>query len=64
VAMVANISGQPGVANLLFYEHENSNKENSNKENPKNREPRCIYTIEYANSERSSLFIYNPCAER
>jgi hypothetical protein len=34
--------------------------ENSNKENPRNREPGCIYTIEYANSESSSLFFYNP----
>jgi hypothetical protein len=32
--------------------------ENSNKENPRNREPGCIYTIEYANSESSSLFFY------
>jgi hypothetical protein len=32
--------------------------DNSNKENPRNREPGCIYTIEYANSESSSLFFY------
>jgi hypothetical protein len=38
----------------LLDEHENSNREN-----PRNREPRCIYTIEYANSESSSLFFYN-----
>jgi hypothetical protein len=37
--------------------------ENSNKENPRNREPGCIYTIEYANSESSSLFFYNPSRE-
>jgi hypothetical protein len=34
----------------LLDEHENSNKEN-----PRNREPGCIYTIEYANSESSTL---------
>jgi hypothetical protein len=52
----------------LLDEHENSNKENR-----RNREPGCIYTIEYwmwlntieyANSESSSLFFYNPCVER
>jgi hypothetical protein len=43
---------------LLLDEHENSNKEN-----PRNREPGCIYTIEYANSESSSLFFYNPGRE-
>jgi hypothetical protein len=41
-------------------------------ENPRNREPGCIYTIEYwmwlntseyANSESSSLFFYNPSRE-
>jgi hypothetical protein len=37
--------------------------ENSNKENPRNREPGCIYTIEYANCESSSLFFYNPSRE-
>jgi hypothetical protein len=37
--------------------------ENSNKENLRNREPGCIYTIEYANSESSSLFFYNPSRE-
>jgi hypothetical protein len=37
--------------------------DNSNKENPRNREPGCIYTIEYANSESSSLFFYNPSRE-
>jgi hypothetical protein len=37
--------------------------ENSNKENPRNREPGCIYTIEYVNSESSSLFFYNPSRE-
>jgi hypothetical protein len=42
----------------LLDEHENSNKEN-----PRNREPGCIYTIEYANSESSSLFFYNPNRE-
>jgi hypothetical protein len=42
----------------LLDEHENSNKENR-----RNREPRCIYTIEYANSESSSLFFYNPSRE-
>jgi hypothetical protein len=42
----------------LLDEHENSNKEN-----PRNREPGCIYTIEYVNSESSSLFFYNPCRE-
>jgi hypothetical protein len=42
----------------LLDEHENSNKEN-----PRNREPGCIYTIEYANSETSSLFFYNPSRE-
>jgi hypothetical protein len=42
----------------LLDEHENSNKEN-----PRNREPGCIYTIEYANSESSSLFFYNPSRE-
>jgi hypothetical protein len=43
---------------LLLDEHENSNKEN-----PRNREPGCIYTIEYVNSESSSLFFYNPSRE-
>jgi hypothetical protein len=42
----------------LLDEHENSNKEN-----PRNRELGYIYTIEYANSESSSLFFYNPCRE-
>jgi hypothetical protein len=37
--------------------------ENLNKEKPRNREPGCIYTIEYANSENSSLFFYNPSRE-
>jgi hypothetical protein len=34
----------------LLDEHENSNKEN-----PRNREPGCIYTIEYANSDFSFI---------
>jgi hypothetical protein len=42
----------------LLDEHEYSNKEN-----PRNGEPGCIYTIEYANSESSSLFFYNPSRE-
>jgi hypothetical protein len=42
----------------LLDEHENSNKEN-----PRNRELGCIYTIEHANSESSSLFFYNPSRE-
>jgi hypothetical protein len=37
--------------------------DNSNKENPRNREPGCIYTIEYANSESSSPFFHNPSRE-
>jgi hypothetical protein len=44
--------------NTVLDEHENSNKEN-----PRNREPGCIYTIEYVNSESSSLFFYNPSRE-
>jgi hypothetical protein len=43
---------------ILLDEHENSNKEN-----PRNRELGCIYTIEYVNSESSSLFFYNPSRE-
>jgi hypothetical protein len=35
----------------LLDEHENSNKGNL-----RNREPGCIYAIEYVNSESSSLF--------
>jgi hypothetical protein len=43
----------------LLDEHENAKKENL-----WNREPGCIYTFEYANSESSSLFFYNPSREK
>jgi hypothetical protein len=49
---------ETSLVSYLLDEHENSNKEN-----PRNREPGCIYTIEYANSESSSLFFYNPSRE-
>jgi hypothetical protein len=38
--------------------------ENSSKTDARNREPRWIYTIEYENSETSSLFFNNPSVER
>jgi hypothetical protein len=39
---------------MLLDKHDNSSKAD-----PRNREPGCIYTIEYANSESSSLFFNN-----
>jgi hypothetical protein len=43
----------------LLDEHENSNKEN-----PRNREPGCIYTIEYVNSESVAHFSFITQVER
>jgi hypothetical protein len=83
-ATTAGLTALDGVASTMMVSHYSKQEawshksvldkhENTNKENSRNREPGCIYTIEYwmwlntieyANSESSSLFLNKPSVER